>query len=346
MSERLASLAHALTSPSLLRLGAPSWLTWRSVLRAAHGETLTTDELRAFAGVSGGRAPPLRKVRTLAVVASRRSGKGRAAGALAAYASALMDHSAALAPGERGFVACISPTRAQAQIVKDYTRGYFEASPVLSGELLDVTDNELRLRNGVAIVTLASDYRTLRGRTLLLAVLDEASFLRDEAAATPDVEAARALLPGLATTNGMLVVLSSPYRRNGLLYALWRKSRLVRSDLYLEGAPLFSRGLISIPPEPAILLRELRLLERRTARSGRDSVDHGTGGSDDFANALFGAMHLAADKASDEVNTAIWGAPGWGILSGGPRQYFGDAGVGTAASVGLAAAAARGIPPG
>ena len=126
----------------------------------------------------------------------------------------------------------------------------------------------------------------------------------------------------------------------------WRKSRHVRSDLYLEGAPLFSRGLISIPPEPAILLRELRLLERRTARSGRDSVDHGTGGSDDFANALFGAMHLAADKASDEVNTAIWGAPGWGILSGGPRQYFGDAGVGTAASVGLAAAAARGIPPG
>jgi len=29
-------------------------------------------------------------------------------------------------------------------------------------------------------------------------------------------------------------------------------------------------------------------------RAGRDVVDHGRGGSDDFANALFGALHLAA----------------------------------------------------
>jgi len=36
------------------------------------------------------------------------------------------------------------------------------------------------------------------------------------------------------------------------------------------------------------------LLERRTARSGKDTVDHGVGGSDDFANSLFGALHLAA----------------------------------------------------
>ena len=71
--------------------------------------------------------------------------------------------------------------------------------------------------------------------------------------------------------------------------------RVPRSELYLEGLPLFTRGLVRIPDDP-LLLRELRLLERRTARSGRDSVDHGVGGSDDFANALFGAMNLAVGR--------------------------------------------------
>ena len=73
----------------------------------------------------------------------------------------------------------------------------------------------------------------------------------------------------------------------------YMRSALTRSELYLEGLPLFSRGLVSIP-DNATLLRELRLLERRTARSGKDSVDHGVGGSDDFANSLFGALHLMA----------------------------------------------------
>jgi hypothetical protein len=48
--------------------------------------------------------------------------------------------------------------------------------------------------------------------------------------------------------------------------------RLVSSGSVTFGA--FARGLV----------RELRLLERHTHRSGRDTVDHGRNGSDDFAN--------------------------------------------------------------
>ncbi|MEI9899645.1 MAG: hypothetical protein WDN31_05285 [Hyphomicrobium sp.] len=39
-------------------------------------------------------------------------------------------------------------------------------------------------------------------------------------------------------------------------------------------------------PDLPQLIRELRLLERRTHRSGKDTVDHGSGGSDDYANVL------------------------------------------------------------
>ena len=46
-------------------------------------------------------------------------------------------------------------------------------------------------------------------------------------------------------------------------------------------------------PEHRRLGRELRLLERHVSRAGRDRVDHGRGGSDDYANSVFGALHLA-----------------------------------------------------
>jgi hypothetical protein len=167
--KQLTTIDRALTDGNLLGLGGASWLTWRAVLKAAHGELLTAQEREAFDGVAGGRQPPKRKVRQLAVVVSRRGGKGRTAGALSVYSSVLMDYASVLSPGERGVVACISPSRAQAQIVKDYAHGFFETSPLLRSELGEITADELRLRNGNVICTLASDYRTLRGRTLLLA---------------------------------------------------------------------------------------------------------------------------------------------------------------------------------
>ncbi len=89
---------------------------------------------------------------------------------------------------------------------------------------------------------------------------------------------------------------ASAFRDAGVDY---QRSELARSELYLEGLPLFVRGQVRIPDHP-ILCRELRLLERRTTRAGRDSVDHGSGGSDDHSNALFGALHqLAAQSPAD-----------------------------------------------
>jgi hypothetical protein len=442
---------------------------WFPVLKASYGETLTDTEQEAFGRVAGDRPPPAKKVKRLVLVVPRRGGKGRMTAALAVHEAALVDHSAHLAPGETGVVACVSPTRKQAEIIKDYALGFFQRSPILKGAIADVVADEIRLANGNIITTLTADYRSLRGRTLLLAILDEASFLRDENSATPDIEAARALLPGLQTTKGMLVISSSPYRKTGLLYQVhrdhfgrdsrdtlvvagssfdfnptldqeaveaeisddpesgrsewlgeWRAdlaaflddatiesaidrnrplelpprpgvnyvafvdasagrhdaftiaiahaekhvesyagkpvetiryivdlvrgrkppcdphavaaefaalardyncrtvtgdhyagewtasafrsgganyatSERNRSDIYLEGLPLWSRGLVSIPEQPQ-LLRELRLLERRTTRLGKDSVDHGKTGSDDFSNVVFGALVLAATQ--------------------------------------------------
>jgi hypothetical protein len=65
---------------------------------------------------------------------------------------------------------------------------------------------------------------------LLAAIFDEVAYWRDESSATPDVETYSAVLPSLATTNGLLVGISSPYRRTGLLGAKHRDHFGVDSD--------------------------------------------------------------------------------------------------------------------
>jgi hypothetical protein len=109
---------------------------------------------------------------------------------------------------------------------------------------------------------------------------------------------------------------SGAFRDNGVEYTRSSKNR---SELYLETLACWTRGAISIPNHQQ-LTRELRLLERRTARSGKDSVDHGPSGSDDYANALAGAVWLASRPDQQHK----WVSP-WVFTA--PRHYFGDVGM-------------------
>ena len=337
--------------------------------------------------------------------------------------------------------------------------------------MVSITAHEIKLHNNTVIGVHVNSYRTIRGKTLLATIFDEVSFWRDEASAMPDVETYRAVMPSLIASDGMLIGISTPYRRTGLLHAKhrdhfghagddvlcvqgdsgtfnptlsaalieahrqsdpesavsewdaqfrsdisaflsedlielaidrsrppelppqqgaryqcfvdasggrhdsyticvghkdsagrfvcdvlrgreppfdpqvitrdyaalakeYRCTKIIgdaysadwvvsafrecgatyecseknRSDLYLEGLPSFSRGLVSLP-EQRRLGRELRLLERHVSRAGRDRVDHGRGGSDDYANSVFGALNLAMagsryryDSSMDWVN--------------------------------------------
>lgn len=445
----------ALDDPKLLgaALGDPApWSTWRSVLRAAWALPLDDIDRQRFDSLAGGREPPSARVAELWVVAGRRSGKSRMAAAVAAFLSTFADYRRVLAAGETGHVLVLAPTRAQSRTIHDYIAGFLQESPILRQQVLSVGADEIRLRGNICITVQPPNFRSIRGRTLIAAILDECSFWRDETSAAPDIEAYRAILPGLATTGGMLVGISSPYRKVGLLHAKHRdhfgrdgdvlvikaptmllnptidaaviarakesdpeaaraewdgefrgdlssmfddalidaavehsrplelpprngvkyhafadisggrhdastlaighfdegrficdvmrgqgaphdpkavvgefaalakaygvtevtgdnyagewvatafrdagmtytRSELARSGLYLEALPHFAREAVRIPDHHQ-LVRELRLLERRTSRSGRDSVDHPQGGTDDYANALAGCIHI------------------------------------------------------
>jgi hypothetical protein len=62
-----------------------------------------------------------------------------------------------------------------------------------------------------------------------------------------------------------------------------------KSDLYVDLLPMLHSGRVELLDNPR-LARELASLERRTARSGRDSIDHTPGTHDDLANCVAGLL--------------------------------------------------------
>jgi hypothetical protein len=474
-----------------------TWRTWLAILKATFALPLDPVEQGIFSQISGGRTPPTQRVRELWCIAGRRSGKSQMSAAIALYLALFVRYR--LSPGETGMVLVIAGSMDQASTVFNYARGFLDASPSLRKEVAAIKRYEIELKNGIVIAVHSNSFRTVRGRTLVGCVMDEVSFWRDETSATPDIETYRAVLPSLATTQGLLVGISTPYRKLGLMHqkhrdhfgvdgdealvvkgsskqfnptlsnktietqrqadptaaasewdaefrsdissflddqiidaavehgrplelppmrgtfykaftdaaggtgndaysiaighkkdglfivdlvrgtsgkfdpqevtkayaellkeyrvrtvtgdnyaaqwvqAAWRgtgvryvRSPLPKSGIYLEVVPLFTRGLVRLPDQSK-LLRELRLLERHTGRSGKDTVDHPRGGRDDHANAVCGVLRSLAnylafdtsyrwfngDDADDPGGVKAWSQlRTWAYMNSGGRTVL------------------------
>src|SRR5262249_34896507 len=81
------------------------------------------------------------------------------------------------------------------------------------------------------------------------------------------------------------------FERHGIRYT---PSEKPKSALYLELLPLVSSQRVELLDHRTLLAQ----LERRTARGGRDSIDHGPGGHDDVANAATGAIVASLARAA------------------------------------------------
>jgi hypothetical protein len=221
------TIREALVDRALLGgvlLGGDTWRTWRVLLIAAMGEPLTDDERVVFKQLTGREHEPGQRVEELVAVVGRRGGKSRGIAALACYLAGLCDHRNVLAPGERALVLCIAPDQRQARIVLDYATAAFGATPIMRQLIAGRTSDTLSLTTGVDIEVRAASFRRLRGHTFIAAIADEAAFyFADESSANPDTEILNAVRPGLATTNGLLAMISSPYAKRGELFEAHRK---------------------------------------------------------------------------------------------------------------------------
>lgn len=239
MTEPAITITDAMDDAELFAPWFPgnTWDGWRAVLKAAYALPMTGDEVAFFRSIAD-RDPPKCRVKELWCVVGRRGGKDSIASVIAAHSAALFSEQERLRPGERAMVMCLAVDRDQAKIVLNYTRSYFSEVDLLKGMVHNETSLGFELENSVDVAISTNNFRAVRGRPVLAAILDETAFWRDERSATPDEETYKALKPALATLPGsMLVGISSPYRKSGLLYRKYRECYGKDGDVLVIRAP-------------------------------------------------------------------------------------------------------------
>lgn len=227
MTLTVPTLAEAMDAPELFGawFGAPSFAAWRMVAKALDGTPLSDAEAAAFATLAGGREPPSAAVAELWLVKGRRAGGSLFAGAFAVHAACFGRFGPRLGPGEVATVALLAADRKQARVLMRYVTGLLEV-PLLAPLVVARTTESVTLETRCVIEVHTSSYRTTRGYALAAAVCDEIAFWHsDEASANPDKEVLAALRPALASLDGRLLCLSSPYARRGALWDVCTRKR-------------------------------------------------------------------------------------------------------------------------
>ncbi len=233
MSQRKAKLvmslsfAQAMEDPALFGpwFDAPSWRPWKAIAKAMDGTALSPGELKVFRAVAGGRSTPAAPVRELWPICGRRAGKTLFASAKAVHAGAFVDYSPFLKPGERAVVMVVAADRDQAQVCFRYIEAFFDSIPMLGTLVINRTKESIELANRVVIQVQTCNFRRIRGRTVACAIFDEAAlWFNDTESRNPDAEVLAAVRPAMLTIpNSLLMVISSPYARRGIVWDAYRR---------------------------------------------------------------------------------------------------------------------------
>jgi hypothetical protein len=220
------NIVEAMSDPILFQpwFRGRTWDNWRTVLKAAYALPMSDIE-RSFFRIVAERDPPKKRVRETWICAGRRSGKDSVASLITAYSASMFDRKQGkLRRGEKALCSCLASDRDQSKIVLNYVRSYFDDLPLLRSMLGRNTATGFDLSNSVDVSITTNSFRAVRGRPILTAILDECAFWRDERSANPDEETYRAITPGMATLkDSMLIGISSPYRKAGLLYRKFKE---------------------------------------------------------------------------------------------------------------------------
>ena len=171
---RSISILEALAAPELLGsslIGDPaSWEAWKAFLASFFGLPLLDTGADLFRQCTARQTLPNEAFQTAYLICGRGAGKSFVLALIATYLACFRDWSAKLAPGGKPVVLLIAPTREQAKI---------------------------DLSTGVVVETGVPNYRSIRGRSICVALIDEVAFLRSDESANPDFEIMHAIAPSL-----------------------------------------------------------------------------------------------------------------------------------------------------
>jgi hypothetical protein len=217
----MKSLREVCAGPFAKWLGEDDWTAWLSFLSALRGEPMSPNEARIYRECTGRTSLPTQPFKQAWVIAARRGRKSAIGAVIACYLSVY--HKWKRAPGESVRVLIVAVSKDQASLVKDYCQAILESRPGLKRLIQASDSSSITLSTGVTIVSVANSFRSIRGPTVVCAIFDELSFWRSDDSANPDTEVLRAVSPAMLTAPGSILVgLSSPYAKKGLLFEKFR----------------------------------------------------------------------------------------------------------------------------
>ena len=177
--------------------------------------------LTLYRQCTGRAEAPVSPIQFLWLIVGRRGGKSSFMAIIAVYLAIFRDWRAYLRRGERAVVLLVAMDRVQATIIHRYIAAILE-SPLLSGKVLRSVAGEIELRGGVVIEVVTRDFRSVRGRSVCVAILDELAMWRAEDSANPDELVFNSIRASMATFGKDAIAGSSPYSRRGVLWNAWR----------------------------------------------------------------------------------------------------------------------------
>ncbi len=197
------NILQAMDDPELFRpwfkprwLRGDTWAVWRVFLKALYALPMDAAEVEIFRKHTGRTTPPTESFDRAWLVCGRRSGKSRIAALISTYNSVFREYPT-LQRGEYGVMPIIASDKKQASVIFDYVANFFHDIPLLAKLVVSETKDSLELSNNIHIEVHASDYRSVRGYSMIGGCLDELSFWKtDERAVSPDTEILNAIEKG------------------------------------------------------------------------------------------------------------------------------------------------------
>jgi hypothetical protein len=226
--KRKPSIIEAIKNPKLFGSlprfkKLETWTNWIVVLKAIFGLPMTAEDLVIFNRYTGRASPPLGGSKENFLIIGRRGGKSFISALIGVFIACFFSFVEYLTTGERGVVLILAVDKAQAKVVFNYCKGIIEAIPALRRMVTAWRADEVELSNDITIAVKTSDYRSVRGVTIVCCICDEVAFW-DSQGVNPDTAVFSALRPAMATIPiAKLICISTGYAQVGVLYDMHKK---------------------------------------------------------------------------------------------------------------------------
>lgn len=225
-----------------------TWRSWLVFFKVLSGyKRLNDEEMALFRECTGLDALPSKPLREVFICAGRRSGKSTVVSLLSVFFAIWGGWEKYLSPGEEVHIFIISATKDQCNVIKDKISAILDLNQSLRRLVRKELAESIELVNNVTITIKPSSWRSTRGFTVGLLLMEELAYWRFELeSANRDKEVFVAVKPAMMTIkNSLTLGISTPFARQGLLWEKFDKNFGKPGPVLVWRAPTWTMNLMT-----------------------------------------------------------------------------------------------------